>query len=66
MVQVKGRRVGGAAAPRVAPAAARLAWVDNLKVTVIAAVVVVHAATAYVIDIAWYYDMERTTSQLWD
>jgi hypothetical protein len=66
MVQVKGRRVGDAAAPRVAPAAARLAWVDNLKVTVIAAVVVVHAATAYVIDIAWYYDMERTTSQLWD
>jgi Acyltransferase family len=29
-------------------------------------VVVVHAATAYVIDIAWYYDMERTTSHLWD
>ena len=38
----------------------------HLKITVIAAVVVVHAATASVIDIAWSYDMERTTSQLWD
>jgi peptidoglycan/LPS O-acetylase OafA/YrhL len=38
--------------------------VDNLKVAVIAGVVVVHAATAYLIDVDWYY-MERTTSELW-
>src|SRR5512132_1895169 len=66
MAQGRGRLVVGDAAPAAAPAAARLRWADNLKITVIAAVVVVHAATAYVVDIAWYYDMERTTSQLWD
>jgi hypothetical protein len=59
-VQDEGRlAVGGAA-----PVAVRLAWVDNLKVAVIAGVVVVHAAMAYLIDADWYY-MERTTSQLW-
>jgi hypothetical protein len=42
----------------------RLAWVDNLKVAVIAGVIVVHAAMAYLIDADWYY-MERTTSELW-
>lgn len=64
MVQVEGRRVGGAAAPGTAPVAARLPWVDNLKVAVIAGVVVVHAAMAYVIDADWYYQ-ERTSSELW-
>ena len=41
-------------------------WVDNLRVLVIAGVIVVHTATAYVVDIAgWYYEDERTTSELW-
>jgi peptidoglycan/LPS O-acetylase OafA/YrhL len=64
MVQVNGRLVDGAAAP-AAPAVVRLAWVDNLKIAVIAGVVVVHAATAYVVDIDWYYDIERSSSELW-
>jgi glucans biosynthesis protein C len=43
---------------------ARLVWVDNLKVAVIAGVIVTHAATAYLTDLAgWYYE-ERTTSQM--
>jgi peptidoglycan/LPS O-acetylase OafA/YrhL len=41
------------------------AWVDNLRVILIAGVVVVHTATAYVIDIPWYYDDERTASFMW-
>ena len=40
-------------------------WVDNLRVTLIAGVIVVHTATAYVIDIPWYYDDERTGSFVW-
>jgi hypothetical protein len=40
--------------------------VDNLKITVVAGVVVAHAATAYILDIDWYYDIERTTSRLWE
>ncbi len=41
-------------------------WVDNLRVLVIAAVIVVHTATAYVLDLAgWFYDDERTTSGVW-
>jgi hypothetical protein len=40
-------------------------WVDNLRVFVIALVIVVHTATGYVTDIAgWYYDDELTTSDL--
>lgn len=39
-------------------------WVDALRVVVIVAVIVVHAATAYVVPIDWYYQ-ERTTSELW-
>jgi glucan biosynthesis protein C len=62
--QVQDQRAGGAAAPAATPAAARLPWVDNLKVAVIAGVVVVHAAMAYLIDADWYY-MERTSSELW-
>jgi glucans biosynthesis protein C len=64
MGEVEGQLVGGATAPGATLPAARLAWVDNLKVAVIAGVVVVHAAMAYLIDADWYY-MERTTSQLW-
>jgi peptidoglycan/LPS O-acetylase OafA/YrhL len=42
-----------------APATRRESWVDNLRVVAIAAVVVVHTATAYVADFSdWYYDDE--------
>ncbi|MCP2247306.1 acyltransferase family protein [Lentzea aerocolonigenes] len=42
----------------------RLAWIDRLRIAVIAGVVVVHVATAYLSDLAgWYYE-ERTTSAL--
>ena len=40
-------------------------WVDNLRVVLIAGVIVVHTATAYVVDIPWYYDDERAASGLW-
>ena len=63
--QDMGRVVVGVPAPAAPPAATRLAWVDNLKIAVIAGVVVVHAAMAYLIDADWYYQ-ERTTSQLWE
>jgi glucans biosynthesis protein C len=42
-------------------------WVDNLRVLVIALVIIVHTATGYVTDIAgWYYDDELTTSEFWN
>lgn len=56
MGQIKGRLAVGAAEAE-ASAAARLVWVDNLKVAVIAGVVVVHAAMAYLIDADWYLGM---------
>jgi hypothetical protein len=41
-------------------------WVDSVRVVLIAGVIVVHAATAYLVDIAgWYYDDELTTSEPW-
>jgi hypothetical protein len=49
--------------PAAARAARRVGWIDNLRVTVIAGVIVLHAATAYLLDIDWYYQ-ERTTSTL--
>jgi glucan biosynthesis protein C len=49
---------GGAVAVRT-----RTAWVDNLRVALIAGVIVAHAATAYIVDVSWYYE-ERTTSTL--
>lgn len=39
----------------------RQAWMDNLRITLISGVVVAHAATAYVVDVGWYYE-ERTGS----
>lgn len=36
-------------------------WIDPVRVVVIGAVIAVHAATAYVVPISWYYQ-ERTTS----
>jgi surface polysaccharide O-acyltransferase-like enzyme len=46
---------------QVSPRAMRQAWIDNLRVTVIAGVILMHVASAYVLDIDWYYE-ERTTS----
>jgi surface polysaccharide O-acyltransferase-like enzyme len=40
-------------------------WADNLRVIVIAGVIVLHTAVAYLVDIAGWYYQERTTSQLW-
>ncbi len=42
------------------------AWVDNLRVLLIAGVIVAHTATAYVVDIPWYYDDERAPSGVWE
>ncbi len=40
-------------------------WIDNLRVLVVAGVIVVHTATGYITGIAdWYYD-ELTTSTVW-
>jgi len=41
----------------------RAGWMDNLRITAITGVIVLHAATAYILDIDWYYQ-ERTTSAL--
>ncbi|HWD46384.1 MAG TPA: acyltransferase family protein [Actinomycetota bacterium] len=46
-----------------ARAAGRTGWIDTLRVAVIAGVIILHAATAYILDIDWYYQ-ERTTSTL--
>jgi hypothetical protein len=46
-----------------ARAAGRAGWIDTLRVAVIAGVIILHAATAYILDIDWYYQ-ERTTSTL--
>jgi hypothetical protein len=46
----------------VARSRPREQWADNLRVAVIAAVIIVHTATAYVVDVPWYYNDERTTS----
>jgi glucan biosynthesis protein C len=60
-----GTPVAAEARPDRAPAAAasRVGWMDTLRVTAIAGVIVMHAATAYILDIDWYYQ-ERTTSAL--
>jgi glucan biosynthesis protein C len=39
----------------------RQAWMDNLRVAVITGVIVLHVATAYILDTSWYYE-ERTAS----
>ncbi len=58
-------RVPAVVAPdrAAARAAERAGWMDTLRVAVIAGVIVLHAATAYLLDIDWYYQ-ERTTSAL--
>ncbi len=54
------------ASPHEVPAGPgqRERWADNLRVLVIAVVVVWHTATAYLGGSDWYY-MDRTTSKLW-
>lgn len=47
----------------VVPADTRAAWVDRLRVVVIAGVVVAHVGTAYLVPIGWYYE-ERISSDL--
>ena len=42
----------------------REAWPDSLRVVIIAGVIVMHAATGYVVDVGWYYE-ERTSSEAW-
>ena len=54
---------GGSAAAVAIPVQREL-WVDTLRVVLIAAVIVTHAATAYIVPIDWYYQ-ERTASELW-
>jgi acyltransferase-like protein len=39
-------------------------WADNLRVLVIAVVVVWHTATAYLAGTHWYY-LDRSTSKVW-
>jgi hypothetical protein len=47
-------------------ALSRERWVDNVRVLVIAGVIVVHTATAYVLDLAaWYYDDELAAEGAW-
>lgn len=41
----------------------RLAWIDNVRTGVIAAVIVAHVATAYVLHVDWYYE-ERTANPI--
>jgi glucan biosynthesis protein C len=62
---VPGTRMSAVVAPdrAAARAAGRAGWIDSLRVVVIAGVIVLHAATAYLLDIDWYYQ-ERTTSTL--
>ncbi len=43
----------------IEPQASRFVWLDNLRVALIAGVIVAHVASTYVIDSDWYY-MERT------
>jgi glucan biosynthesis protein C len=52
---LRSERASGTDEPR------RWAWMDNLRVAVIAGVIVEHVATAYVLDIDWYYE-ERSSS----
>ena len=54
------------ASPRGIPAepGQRQCWADNLRVLVIAVVVVWHTATAYLAGADWYY-MDRATSKVW-
>jgi len=42
----------------------RLHWADNLRVLVIAVVVVWHTATAYLAGAHWYY-LDLSTSKVW-
>lgn len=47
--------------PPTVPSVTRTPWIDKLRITVIAGVIVFHTATAYVVNVPWYYE-QRTTS----
>ena len=40
----------------------RTAWLDNLRVVLIGGVITAHVATAYIVEVDWYFE-ERTTSE---
>jgi glucans biosynthesis protein C len=40
----------------------RSAWLDNLRVVLIGGVITAHVATAYIVEVDWYFE-ERTTSE---
>jgi glucan biosynthesis protein C len=45
-----------------APGQPRAAWLDNLRVVLIGGVIIAHAATAYIVEVNWYYE-ERTANE---
>jgi Acyltransferase family len=55
--------VGVVAGSGVRKAVGRRAWIDNLRIAVIVGVIGAHVATAYILDIDWYYE-ERTPTAL--
>jgi hypothetical protein len=52
-----------AASAAAEPAARREAWVDNLRVVVVAGVIGSHVSVIYALDVGWWYE-ERTASGL--
>jgi len=48
--------------PSAAEARTRTAWLDNLRVVLIGGVIAAHVATAYIVEVDWYFE-ERTTSE---
>jgi surface polysaccharide O-acyltransferase-like enzyme len=59
VIEIQGQR-----ARTLAADGQRQYWADNLRVLVIAAVVVFHAGTAYLGGTNWYF-MQRTSSAIW-
>jgi glucans biosynthesis protein C len=49
----------------VADSRQRERWADNVRVAAIAGVIIAHTATAYLVDIPWYYDDERNAEGVW-
>jgi fucose 4-O-acetylase-like acetyltransferase len=50
------------AAPAEAASRPRTAWLDNLRVVLIAGVITAHVATAYIVEVDWYFE-DRTTAE---
>ena len=51
----------GANAPLESTSGSRQPWIDNLRVAVIAGVIVVHVSATYAVQMPWYYE-ERTAA----